>query len=151
MDLDILERKARTATPGKWQWYGNTAMHEVYLSTVDRGRVFIMDFARWGMTGAQPRFQIDHRMVTCGEFGKQEHPMGPLFEVPYRRAFVGIGHPDAQHIAANSPPVTLALISRIRDLEAALGNVIDWPTSDPSRESRESKARDVLMSGTVLP
>jgi hypothetical protein len=43
---------------------------DVYLSTVTGGRVFVMDFARWGMAGAQPRFQIDHRMVALGELAE---------------------------------------------------------------------------------
>lgn len=120
VDLDQLERVARAARPGPWQWYGNTKMNEVYLSTIHGGRVFVMDFVRWGMGGAQPRFQVDELMVTLGDLGKAEHPMGPKFEASHRRQFVGIGHPDAEHIAANSPDVTLALIGRIRELEAKL-------------------------------
>ena len=56
--LDRIEEIAKAATPGPWQWYGNTKMHEVYLATVNRGRVYVMDFVRWGMAGAQPRFQV---------------------------------------------------------------------------------------------
>jgi hypothetical protein len=98
---------------------------DVYLSTVTGGRVFVMDFARWGMAGAQPRFQIDHRMVALGELAKGDHPLGPKFEAPYRRQFVGVGHPDAQHIAANDPSTTLALIARIRELEVALRSIAE--------------------------
>jgi len=123
IDLDALERKARAARPGPWQWYGNTKMHSVYLATVHGGRVFVLDFERWGMRGAQPRFQMDRRMVELGELAKQEHPFGPKFEVPYRRDFHGIGHPDAEHIAANSPEITLGLIARIRELEKELQDV----------------------------
>lgn len=125
LDLDELERKAKGARPGPWEWYGNTKMHEVYLATVHGGRVFVMDFARWGMGGAQPRFQIDGLMVRLGELGESEHPLGPKFEVSYRRQFAGIGHPDAEHIAANDPTTTLALIARIRKLEAKLTEVAD--------------------------
>lgn len=118
--LDELERTARAARPGPWQWYGNTKTQEVYLATVHGGRVFVMDFVRWGMHDAQPRFQVEPGvMVALGELGKQEHPMGPMFEATHRRQFAGIGHPDARHIAANSPDVTLALIARIRELESA--------------------------------
>lgn len=53
-----LRKIAEAATPGPWQWFGNTKMHEVYLATPDRGRLLVMDFARWGMGGAQPRFQV---------------------------------------------------------------------------------------------
>jgi hypothetical protein len=47
-------------TPGPWQWFGNAnsnACPSVYLATVHGGRRYIMDFVRWGMRGAQPRFQ----------------------------------------------------------------------------------------------
>lgn len=125
VDLDALEATAKAARPGPWQWFGNTKGHWVYLATTHGGRVFVMDFDRWGMTGGQPRFQIDHRMVKLGDLAKDEHSLGPKFEVPYRRDFVGIGHPDATHIAANSPDVTIALIARIRELESALLSVAD--------------------------
>ena len=121
IDLDALETTARAATPGPWQWYGNTKQHEVYLATVDRGRVFVMDFARWGMRDAQPRFQVRLNdepgsgiMRGIGDLGATEHPLGPCYEVPYRRQFVGIGHPDARHIATFSPDVVLALIADLR-------------------------------------
>lgn len=146
INLDELERKARVARPGPWQWYGNTKVNEVYLATVNGGRVFVMDFVRWGMTGAQPRFQVDSAMVTLSELGKQEHPLGPKFEVPYRRQFVGIGHPDAQHIAANSPDVTLALIDRIRELEEALSEHRSCSRGDQARCG--ATAARGLRSGT---
>lgn len=128
IDLDSLERVARAARPGPWQWYGDTKAHSVYLATVHGGRVFVMDFVRWGMTGAQPRFQLplsstkEHPwagvMRSVGELGKEEHHLGPRFEASYRRQFTGIGHPDATHIATFDPTTVLALISRIRELEA---------------------------------
>jgi hypothetical protein len=132
-DLKKHKAIALIATRGPWQWFGNTKMHEVYLSTIDRGRVFVMDFARWGMRGAQPRFQVNlddsadrstdkHGggiMTTVSELAAKDHALGPKFQVSYRRDFSGIGHPDAEHIAANSPDVTLKLIARIERLEEA--------------------------------
>lgn len=120
VNIDELEATARAAWPGPWQWYGNTKGHSVYLASTHSGRRFVMDFDRWGMTQAQPRFQVNHMMVRLGDLAKTESPLGPRFEVPYRRDFAGIGHPDATHIAANDPTTTLALIARIRELEAAL-------------------------------
>lgn len=125
VDIKDLKRKAEAATPGRWQWFGNTKMNEVYLATVDGGQQFVMDFVRWGMRGAQPRFQVridgpgTGIMRALGELGAKEHPFGPKFEASHRRHFTGIGHPDADHIAANSPDVTLALVARIEQLEAA--------------------------------
>ncbi len=98
----------------------------------------MLDFARWGMRGAQPRFQM---------LGRSEHPMGPKFEVPYRRDFSGIGHPDAAHIAANDPTTTLALIARIRELEQALLGAADNIESEG--HSRQD-IRDLVAKGVAL-
>lgn len=105
---------------GPWQWFGNTKTHDAYLATTHSGRTFVMDFARWGMAAGQPRFQVDQRMVTLGELAKRGDPLGPKFEVSYRRDFVGIGHPIAAHIAACDPTTVLALLKRIHVLEQQL-------------------------------
>lgn len=44
-------------TPGPWKWFGNASSNHVYLATTHSGRQYVMDFTRWGMRGAQPRFQ----------------------------------------------------------------------------------------------
>lgn len=44
-------------TPGPWAWFGNASSHSLYLATTHSGRRYVMDFTRWGMRGAQPRFQ----------------------------------------------------------------------------------------------
>jgi hypothetical protein len=128
-----LKKLGEAATPGPWEWFGNTKMHEVYLATTDRGRVFVMDFARWGMRDAQPRFQVRLNdepgsgiMRTLGELAETEHPLGPKFEVSYRRQFVGIGHPDASFIAAANPAVVLSLLARIERMEAVCAAAQAW-------------------------
>jgi hypothetical protein len=154
-DLRKHKEIALAATKGPWQWFGNTKMHEVYLATVNRGRVFVMDFVRWGMRSAQPRFQtrfegapIDYgRMQSLGDLAAQEHPQGPKFEVPYRRQFQGIGHPDAEHIAANSPDVTLKLIERIERLEAAATKVVGGNLSIPELEEALEALSAVVYEG----
>jgi hypothetical protein len=57
---------------------------------------------------------------------------------------------DAEHIAANGPPITLALIARIRELEATLESVTD----DRDRIVGVLGAvtvGDILDRGAVLP
>ncbi|MBY5917310.1 hypothetical protein HFO77_23230 [Rhizobium leguminosarum] len=44
-------------TPGPWAWFGNASSNSIYLATTHSGRRYVMDFVRWGMRGAQPRFQ----------------------------------------------------------------------------------------------
>jgi hypothetical protein len=120
-DDELAEARALDAarTPGQWQWFGNVKMREVYLSTVDRGRTFVMDFARWGMTGAQPRFQVtlDER-PGYGQMARLENlgDMGPQMVAAHRSDFVGIGHPDARFIAAASVlvPRLIAEVDRLR-------------------------------------
>jgi hypothetical protein len=95
-----LVKRARASlvgvTEGPWQWFGNTKLNEVYLATKDRGRILVMDFVRWGMSGAQPRFQVALEdgadgygvMRSIGEMAKNEEVskpavvFGPLYEVP---------------------------------------------------------------------
>lgn len=48
-------------TPGPWKWFGNASSNHVYLATDHSGRRYVMDFTRWGMRGAQPRFQPEQR------------------------------------------------------------------------------------------
>jgi hypothetical protein len=101
-------------------------MYEVYLATVDRGRVFVMDFERWGMAGAQPRFQVDIAgggiMRTLGELAVQRPDDGPRFEASHRKQFTGIGHPVARFIAAAGSlvPRLLREVDRLTADEAAV-------------------------------
>ncbi len=50
-----------------------------------------------------------------------------LFAAPCgtQNSYVVVDDPDARHIAANSPDVTLALVARIRALEAGLREACD--------------------------
>lgn len=110
------------ATPGPWAWYGNTKTQTCYLATVGGGRVFVMQFDRWGMQNAQPTFQwpVGHAdgsgTGVMYPMSKLPEDAGPDFEVSYRRDFVGIKHPDASLIVAavNALP---GLLDRIEDLE----------------------------------
>jgi hypothetical protein len=51
------DEMAAKHTPGPWKWFGNAGSNRVYLATTHSGRRYVMDFVRWGMRGAQPRFQ----------------------------------------------------------------------------------------------
>lgn len=76
-------------TPGPWRWFGNLKTKEIYLATVAQGRIFVMDFARWGMQGAQPRFRR--------EFMRGVDQVA-VREVAYRGDIARIDHPDARLI-----------------------------------------------------
>jgi hypothetical protein len=121
-ELRAWKEMTEAATPGPWQWFGNTKMYEVYLATVDRGRIFVMDFERWGMAGAQPRFQV--RLDGEPDTGimrrlcELEGDVAPKMVASHRKEFVGIGHPDAKFIAGarTAVPVLLAEVERLRAL-----------------------------------
>jgi hypothetical protein len=107
-DLAELRRLAEAATPGPWRWEGhrNRGMH---LSTVDRGRQYVMGFIRQGMQGAQPTFQVRDEdgyglMTPASELAVQE--------VEYRDDITHIEHPDAAFIVAANPATILSLLDR---------------------------------------
>lgn len=107
-ELNDVSCKARQATPGPWSWFGNTKFHDIYLATVKWGRRYIMGFARWGMRGAQPRFQDpqQHVMVDVSEVA--------VMERDYRKDFHDINNPDARFIARMDPTTVLPMVQEIR-------------------------------------
>lgn len=64
---------------------------------------------------------------------------------------------NVRHIAANSPPVTLALIARIRELEAGLDELLDCSLEGyGGREAiipgtLQARTLDLIKKGVVLP
>ena len=113
--LELCER----ATPGPWEWFGNTKMAEVYLATTHSGRVFVMDFARWGMSLAQPRFQVRYEggLGCMRKLSELEGDNAPKMVASHRKEFVGIGHPDAALIASARAllPAALEDVRQLRD------------------------------------
>lgn len=57
------------------------------------------------------------------------------------------------HAFANNPPVTLALVSRIRELESSLSSLTEVyrPIDAEPQWQREDTARALLAKGCVLP
>lgn len=58
---------------------------------------------------------------------------------------------DRAHIAANSPPVTLALVARIRELEGLCGDVLGMLRSTGDYPLITGEIRALLEKGAVLP
>lgn len=103
-------------TPGPWRWELNKNSKVIELCG---GRPqfdkTVMDFERWGMGGAAPRFQDpadQHLLLTRAEHfavvvpGREHH----------RSWFQGIDQPDANLIAA-APELYYALAGLVADIE----------------------------------
>ncbi|MFJ8110454.1 hypothetical protein [Streptomyces sp. NPDC096132] len=114
-DLDAIEARANAAYPGPWHWRGNTEARHFRLQSPTNGGMTVMDFVRYGMNGAQPRFAIDGIMHKAEEL--VEYEVAAWSKDIYRKDVSGIGHPDAQFIAhaREDVPALLAEIHRLKE------------------------------------
>ena len=100
--------------------------------------------------------QPDWRVYCCSEASPGEacaiigdpHRSGVVHDTNNDECQHHMARADAEHIAANGPPVTLALIARIRELEGvvralAVGSLVGEITA--------SRAEKILEKGTSLP
>jgi hypothetical protein len=113
-----LRRLLSEATPGPWRWFDDNRASSPYLATVDRGRVYVMGFARRGMNSAQPLFQV------------RDDPEHPTWGVMQSAAEIGpewTTHPDAALIVAavNALPDLLAVIDAARRASDAMDEMHD--------------------------
>lgn len=89
-------------TPGPWDWFA-TDGGRFHIATPDRGHLVVMDFARCGMHGAQPRFAVMDDDLPRGRRG------GILVDAKEIIAKHGkLDHPDATLIVA-APDLYAAL------------------------------------------
>jgi hypothetical protein len=99
-DLSAIKARAAAATPGPWGWFGYVPapkgyakQRNVYLATQHSGRIYVMDFERWGINGARPRFQDHEQHLMIDEPAR-------CFQVAeHSGAIEGVTHPDAAFIA----------------------------------------------------
>lgn len=117
-----------------WHWSGNVegSYPRLALSAwvSGYGRCTVMDFERWGMQSAGPRFPDDAMMMgdardfvtfEVGRRGVVGQRSARADGSVYRYDVEGIAHPIPKFIAAADPKTVLALIAEIRALRAELG------------------------------
>ncbi|MFU0504163.1 hypothetical protein [Pseudaminobacter sp. NGMCC 1.201702] len=137
-------------TPGPWAWFGNASSNHVYLATTHSGRRYVMDFVRWGMHGAQPRFQpkrggmIDAKDLLQFEVGDQSivgidaaRKEGSVYRYDVR----GINSADARLIAA--APDLLAALRPFADMR----NLYEQRMGVPDPETRAARAAIAKAEG----
>ncbi len=92
-----------TGTPGKWWWHLNVKSNNctLYSSGAGGGWRIVMDFVRYGMRRACPRFQVKGLMFRANEL--------PDGHEPDHNGDAKITHPDAELIVAavNALPALL--------------------------------------------
>lgn len=138
---EILAR-ANAATAGPWKWSGNTEVRDMRLQAQHHGGLTVMDFVRWGMQDACPRFARNWVMYRADEMVEyQVHQLGWVdkSEPPYRADISGIDHPDARFIAAarEDVPELVAEVQRLRAERHSTNEALD----DAVRELSALRAR----------
>lgn len=122
-NLDEIRSRAKAARGGPWCWFGDAKWQTYYLATKHGGRHIVLDFARAGMQRAQPRFNIDNRLVPARELAIYEvNRQATDYNDPslYRHDIVGFRSPDADFIAHSREDVD-TLLEYIYHLEQLVG------------------------------
>lgn len=126
MDTDARLKEIRdreqAATKGPWVWCGNTEVRWFALETANR-MLKVMDFTRYGMQGAQPRFAVDGRMIHASDLAAYEVHRAAWVDKskpPYRFDVDDLKAPDAEFIAHSRDDVAFLLdLLADRDREIA--------------------------------
>ena len=126
-ELTQMGMTALQATQGEWAWFGNTDNQHLYLATKRNGRVTVMDFVRYGMQRAQPRFQVRGLMQKASNMVVFEvcPDAGPNRKDKrvYRADVVALDHPDAKFMATFHPFNVLRMLKELNEMRDVLKNI----------------------------
>lgn len=133
-DIRALLDAAAKATPGPWEWRQNRMTTHIDLAAPHGGGTVVMDFARKGMQGAEPRFGVS---IDDEPRGRRGGILVGASELIDRDPDKLLRHPDAEWIAAASPDVVASLA---RIALAAVDYQKRWPA--PGQPSLAQALRD---------
>jgi hypothetical protein len=117
-ELDAIRVAAEAATPGPWRWELNEKSKRVALQGgKPKYDCTVMDFVRYGMNGAMPRFVTEPKpfmniMKPCTAYAKEVE--GRKHHADW---FKTIDNQDANYIAMMSPSTVLRLVEQARPME----------------------------------
>lgn len=123
--LESIRARHAAASRGPWKWFGYLSNHDVSLE--GRG-VTVMDFVRWGMSGAQPRWSVKGFLEKLADLVVPDTAAG-------RGRVTDINHPDARFIAASWQD-TKDLLGMVDALQARVAEM----------ESRADERREHLLN-----
>lgn len=113
--LAAIAERAAAATPGPWRWRGNLTAKGIELRSIARGRCTVMDFVRWGMQAATPRFIDAEKIMRRPRL---------IPSAPHNAwDIVAIDHPDARFIEHSRADIDF-LLGEVGTLRAALAALV---------------------------
>lgn len=107
-ELEQIKKRADAATPGPWFWDTNRRFHVTMLKAPQDGGTCVMDFVRWGMNGAQPRFNDTQKIFggilrTMEEYDRDQNRENP------NAAFIAHAREDIPALLAEIERLNTAL------------------------------------------
>jgi hypothetical protein len=142
--IEAIRARAERATAGPWRWEVSLRSHNVQLCGGNpRFDLTVMDFVRWGMSCAAPRFlkaTADKGLMLLERVEHWAHPVpGREHHAEWFRA---IQHPDAQFISESRTDVP-ALCAALLDVLAYVAGVPSSPARGEYQDGREQVAEHV--------
>lgn len=136
--LRKIRERADRARGQSWHWAVNHTSRTIHLESHGNSSRFaleyVMDFTRWGMTGARPRFQVDGLMCNAETLSKVVEGRGHHAEW-----YQTIEHPDAEFIAHARADIPF-LLDQLAERDAELARLRDT-RSGPSYPRVEAIAK----------
>lgn len=152
IDIQAIRERAEKATNGRWFWDVHKSGKYVCLESTG-SRYIVMDFVRYGMSGAAPRFRDEDCIMRRADELAKSYP-GKEHHIGFDDF---IDHPDAELIA-HAPSDIKALLAYIAEIEqerdAAVEDIRRLIASSPAVKCVlvcDGECNDCATSATDTP